>query len=59
VCEGGEAALVLKTSSVRKTELIARIKELHSYDCPCIVCLPVADGNPEFIEWIKNEAKSV
>ena len=55
VCEGEEVALVLKTSNDRKTELIARVKELHSYDCPCVVCLPIADGNPDFLKWIGKE----
>ena len=57
VCEGEEVALVLKTSADRKNELIDRIKQLHSYDCPCIVCLPIADGNPDFLEWIADETK--
>ena len=55
VCEEHEVALVLKTSNARKTELIARIKELHSYDTPCITCLPIADGNPDFLEWLAAE----
>lgn len=58
VCEGEEVALVLKTSDARKAELIGRIKELHSYDCPAIACLPIADGNPGFIAWIKAETKA-
>jgi len=57
LCEGKEVMLVLKTSSVRKSELIARIKQLHSYDCPCIVCLPIADGNPDFLDWIREETE--
>jgi len=57
MCEGEEVALVLKTSTTRKSELIGRIKELHSYECPCIVCLPIADGNPAFLNWIANETK--
>lgn len=57
VCEDYEVALILKTSAERKAELIGRIKELHSYDCPCIVCLPIADGNPEFLDWIRSEAE--
>ena len=56
ICEGKEVALVLKTSNARKTELIDRIKQLHSYDCPCVVCLPIADGNPDFLNWIREEA---
>jgi periplasmic divalent cation tolerance protein len=55
VCEGGEVALVLKTSKDRKTVLVDRIKELHSYDCPAIACLPIADGNPDFLKWIEAE----
>ena len=55
VCEGTEVALVFKTSDERKTALIDRIKELHSYDCPAIACLPITDGNPDFLEWIVSE----
>ena len=58
LCEDEEVALVLKTSSDRKAELIERIKALHSYDTPCIVCLPIADGNPEFLKWIQAETSS-
>jgi periplasmic divalent cation tolerance protein len=55
VCEGAEVALILKTSSNRKAELIDRIKQLHSYECPCITCLPINDGNPDFLKWIQQE----
>ena len=49
VCEGEEVALVLKTPTDRNEELVDRIKQLHSYDCPCIACLPISDGNPDFL----------
>ena len=55
VCEENEVALILKTSAARKPELIHRIKELHSYECPCVVCLPIADGNRDFLNWIAAE----
>jgi len=55
VCEEKEAALLLKTSAENKTGLIRRIKELHSYECPCVVCLPIADGNRDFLHWITAE----
>jgi periplasmic divalent cation tolerance protein len=55
VCEGKEVALVLKTSDEKKQVLIDRIRELHSYECPCIVCLPIVDGNPGFLKWICGE----
>ena len=55
VCEESEVALVLKTTAERKPGLIHRIKELHSYACPCVVCLPIADGNRDFLNWIAAE----
>jgi periplasmic divalent cation tolerance protein len=55
LCEGQEVALVLKTSEKRKGELIDRITQLHAYDCPCIVCLPIADGHSGFLDWITAE----
>lgn len=55
VCDGSEVALILKTTAERQPDLIDRIKELHSYECPCVVCLPIADGNRDFLNWIAAE----
>ncbi|MFW5792621.1 MAG: divalent cation tolerance protein CutA [Desulfohalobiaceae bacterium] len=31
------------------------VRSVHSYDCPCVVAVPIVDGNPAFIEWIRQE----
>ncbi len=41
--------------ATRLPDLIARVKELHSYECPCIEALEVTDGNPEFLAWVARE----
>ena len=53
--EAGETALILKTKVELIEALTARIKAIHSYECPCIVALPVAGGNPAFLDWIRGE----
>lgn len=53
--DGTEAVLILKTTRARLPELIARVRALHSYDCPCIEAIEVADGNPEFLAWVERE----
>jgi periplasmic divalent cation tolerance protein len=53
--EASEAALVLKTTRERLGDLIARVRALHSYDCPCIEAIEVADGNPDFLAWVARE----
>ena len=55
VCESSETALILKTSPKLVSSLTRRIKELHSYDCPCIAVLEIVDGNHDYIKWIEQE----
>jgi len=50
-----EAIVVVKTRESLVPELIERVKSIHSYDCPCIVSLPIIDGNRPFIDWIIEE----
>ncbi len=50
-----EALLILKTTAARVEPLIARLKALHSYDCPCIEALPVAAGYAPYLDWVRSE----
>lgn len=52
---GAEVAFLAKTTRASLPALIARIKALHSYTCPCIVALPIAAGHPAFLAWIHAE----
>jgi periplasmic divalent cation tolerance protein len=53
--ESAEAVLILKTTGDRLKPLIAKLKALHSYDCPCIEALEVVDGHPGFLQWVVQE----
>ncbi len=57
VQEGAEASLIAKTRSDRVDAVIARVKELHDYSCPCVVALPILAGNPDFLAWIATETE--
>ncbi len=52
VHEEGEALLIAKTRSDLVSAVIARVKELHEYSCPCVVSLPIVEGNVAFLDWI-------
>jgi periplasmic divalent cation tolerance protein len=56
--EGGEVALIAKTRADLVEECIAKVKELHSYSCPCVIALPIMEGNPPYLEWLAAETKS-
>ncbi|HIC85603.1 MAG TPA: divalent-cation tolerance protein CutA [Desulfobacterales bacterium] len=52
-----EVVLIAKTKEPLVQELVEKVKSMHSYSCPCVVSLPVLNGNPEFLKWIESETK--
>ena len=50
-----EAVLILKTRAGLMDALASRVKEMHSYDVPCIVSWPILDGNAEYLSWLAAE----
>ena len=50
-----ENTLILKTVSEKLEALINRLKQIHSYECPCIVALNIQQGDREFLDWITRE----
>jgi periplasmic divalent cation tolerance protein len=50
--EANEFAIMLKTRSdaIKKIETV--IKEIHSYDVPCIVSFDIDEGSEEYLKWI-------
>lgn len=55
VQEADEAVLVLKTRAELAEQVTQRVVALHGYDCPCVAVLPVAGGNPAYLDWIAEE----
>jgi periplasmic divalent cation tolerance protein len=52
--EAGEAVLLAKTTADRVEDLIRAVKELHPYECPCVVVLPIEGGFAPFLAWIRE-----
>lgn len=54
---GEEVIIIAKTKKALVNEIIENVKTLHSSQVPCIVAIPIIDGNADFIQWIRNETK--
>jgi len=52
-----ESLLIVKTKASLLNEIITLVKELHSYDVPEIIALPIVGGNQDYLEWIGKEVK--
>lgn len=50
-----EFTLTIKTSTGRQADCIARIQELHDYDVPEIIVLPIIGGSEQYLQWISQE----
>lgn len=55
VQEDIEAVIIMKTRDDLVEALTSRVRDLHSYQCPCVVALPIEGGNAEFLQWITAE----
>ena len=56
VAEDGESLLVIKTPQSRFASLEARLIEIHPYDVPEILSLPVDEGADTYLSWLRASA---
>ncbi|SPL93942.1 Periplasmic divalent cation tolerance protein CutA [[Actinomadura] parvosata subsp. kistnae] len=50
-----EWLLFMKTTAERFDELAAAIRELHPYEVPQIIAVPLVAGTADYLEWIRQE----
>ncbi|MHB0878395.1 MAG: divalent-cation tolerance protein CutA [Anaerolineae bacterium] len=47
-----EALLLMKTDESHLDLLEQRVKELHPYDVPEVIAVPLAEGNGGYLRWL-------
>jgi periplasmic divalent cation tolerance protein len=47
-----EARAAMHTIRSNVHVITERARGEHPYDVPCILVLPIQDGNPDYLEWI-------
>mgnify|MGYP001278765447 CR=1 FL=1 len=55
--ESQEVIMIVKTRKILMPKLIETVKTHHSYECPCVLELPIQGGNPEFLRRIATETE--
>jgi periplasmic divalent cation tolerance protein len=48
----GETLVFFKTTTARFPDLQEKLRAAHPYEVPEIICLPIADGLPEYLRWV-------
>ena len=57
--EDPEALVLLKTTVDRLETLRLRVEELHPYDVPEFLALPVDRGNDTYLRWVLKEVEGL
>jgi len=52
-----EVLLIAKSRPELFESLAARVKELHSYEVPEIIALPIVAGSKAYLSWINESVK--
>ncbi|MFF5208537.1 divalent-cation tolerance protein CutA [Streptosporangium sp. NPDC000396] len=50
-----ELLLLMKTTVERFEDLARRLREIHSYEVPQIVAVPLVAGTADYLGWIRQE----
>jgi periplasmic divalent cation tolerance protein len=52
-----EALLLIKSRRSLFRRLAARVKELHTYEVPELLALPVAAGEAAYLRWLRESVR--
>jgi periplasmic divalent cation tolerance protein len=52
-----ERQVIIKTTRQRTGELWERVRELHPYEVPEFVVVPILDGNEAYLRWIGESTR--
>jgi periplasmic divalent cation tolerance protein len=51
-----ERQLTIKTTAARVAALKTRLIELHSYELPEVIVIPVVEGSDPYLDWVRSAA---
>jgi periplasmic divalent cation tolerance protein len=52
--EAAERQVLIKTTRANLPALWNRLRDLHPYDVPEFVVLPIIDGSDAYLEWVRR-----
>ncbi|MBU1628180.1 divalent-cation tolerance protein CutA [bacterium] len=52
LCKDEEVLILFKTKRKKFNALSKRVKELHSYEVPEIIAIPIIDGWKDYLDWV-------
>ena len=58
VCDDAELLLLIKSSADRFEAVRSRIRQLHTYEVPEVISLPIVAGDQSYLRWLNEQVKA-
>jgi periplasmic divalent cation tolerance protein len=58
MCDDTESLLVIKTRAALFEPLRKRVLELHPYDVPEVIAMPIVNGHLPYLQWVDESTES-
>lgn len=55
--DASEVLMIVKSRNKLLTTLSAKVRELHSYELPEIIALPITGGSEDYLNWIRESTE--
>ena len=55
ICREKEILLILKSTAPHFEALSKRVQELHSYEVPEVIALPITHGSDAYMKWLQEQ----
>lgn len=59
LCKDEEVMLFMKTEMMLYPKVEERVKDLHSYELPEVIAIPIELGSKEYLSWITQNTLQV
>lgn len=50
--KASEHLIIFKTRVKNEAKIVRLVRELHSYECPCVTFMSIDHGDPDFLRWV-------
>ena len=57
VCDETECLMLIKTTKPNFDAVERRVRELHSYELPEVVALPIVAGSKPYLDWLEENCR--
>ena len=57
LCDEKEILILIKSSAEKFETVRNRIRQLHSYETPEIIAIPITACDPDYLSWLRSSLK--